>query len=44
MGLETCKDVQRWYEKAHQALERIDYISGTERSRLRRARHLSTDG
>jgi len=27
MGLATCKDMQRWYEKAHQALEKIDYIS-----------------
>jgi hypothetical protein len=28
MGLETYKDMQRWYEKAHQALEHIDYIRG----------------
>jgi hypothetical protein len=27
MGMETCKDMQRWYEKAHEALEQIDYIS-----------------
>jgi hypothetical protein len=27
MGLTTCKDVHRWYEKEHQALEWIDYIS-----------------
>jgi hypothetical protein len=27
MGLETCKYVQIWYEKAHQALEQIDNIS-----------------
>jgi hypothetical protein len=27
MGMETCKDVQRWYEKAHQAFEQIDYIN-----------------
>jgi hypothetical protein len=45
MGLETCKDMQRWYEKAHQALERIDYISAVQKgSRLGRARHPSTDG
>ena len=27
MVLETCKDVERWYEKAYQDVERIDYIS-----------------
>jgi hypothetical protein len=27
MALETCKDVERWYEKAHQVVERIYYIS-----------------
>jgi hypothetical protein len=24
---ETCKDMERWYEKYHQTLERIYYIS-----------------
>jgi hypothetical protein len=27
MALETCKDVERWYEKAYQVVERIDYIN-----------------
>jgi hypothetical protein len=27
MELTTCKDVERWYENAHQVMERIDYIS-----------------
>jgi hypothetical protein len=27
MELATCKDMERWYKKAHQAVERIDYIS-----------------
>jgi hypothetical protein len=27
MALETYKDVARWYEKAHQVVEMIDYIS-----------------
>jgi hypothetical protein len=27
MELATYKDVERWYEKAHQELERIDYIN-----------------
>jgi Cys-tRNA synthase (O-phospho-L-seryl-tRNA:Cys-tRNA synthase) len=26
MALATCKDMERWYEKAHQSVERIDYI------------------
>jgi hypothetical protein len=33
MGLETCKYVQRWYEKAHQALELIDYINAVQKGR-----------
>jgi hypothetical protein len=31
MGLETYKCMQRWYEKAHQALERIDYINKVQK-------------
>jgi hypothetical protein len=31
MGLATCKDMQRWYEKAHQALEWIDYINEVQK-------------
>ena len=27
MALATCKDMEIWYEKAHQAVERIDYIN-----------------
>jgi hypothetical protein len=27
MALATCKDMERWYEKAHQVVERIDYIN-----------------
>jgi hypothetical protein len=26
MALATCKDMERWYEKAHQVVEIIDYI------------------
>jgi hypothetical protein len=33
MGLATCKDVHRWYEKAHQALEHINYISVVQKGR-----------
>ena len=29
--LETCKDMERWYEKAHQAVERIDYINSVQK-------------
>jgi DNA repair ATPase RecN len=31
MGMETCKYVQRWYEKAHHALEWIDYTSAVQK-------------
>jgi hypothetical protein len=33
MALATCKDMERWYEKAHQAMERIDYISVVQQGR-----------
>jgi hypothetical protein len=33
MALATCKDVERWYEKAHQEVERIDYISVVQKGR-----------
>jgi hypothetical protein len=33
MALATCKDVERWYEKAHQAVERIDYINVVQKGR-----------
>jgi hypothetical protein len=33
MALATCKDMERWYEKAHQAMERIDYISAVQQGR-----------
>jgi hypothetical protein len=33
MGMETCKYMQIWYEKAHQALERIDYINAVKKGR-----------
>jgi hypothetical protein len=33
MALTTCKDTKRWYEKAHQAVEIIDYISVVQKGR-----------
>jgi hypothetical protein len=33
MALATCKDVESWYEKSHQAVERIDYISVVQKGR-----------
>jgi len=33
MALATCKDMERWYEKAHQDIERIDYISVVQKGR-----------
>jgi hypothetical protein len=31
MALGTCKDVEIWYEKAHQVVERIDYINAVQK-------------
>jgi hypothetical protein len=33
MELATYKDVERWYEKAHQVVERIDYIIAVQKGR-----------
>ena len=33
MALEMCKDMEIWYEKAHQAVERIDYINTVQKGR-----------
>jgi hypothetical protein len=33
MVLATCKDVERWYEKSHQVVESIDYISSVQKGR-----------
>jgi hypothetical protein len=33
MELATCKDMEKWYERAHQAVERIDYISTVQQGR-----------
>jgi hypothetical protein len=33
MVLAICKDMERWYEKAHQVVERIDYISAVQKGR-----------
>jgi rubrerythrin len=45
MALEMCKDMEIWYEKSHQVVERIDYIKcGSTGPRRRRARHSGTKG
>jgi hypothetical protein len=31
MALETCKNVERWYEKSYQAVERIYYINEVQK-------------
>jgi hypothetical protein len=33
MELETCKDMDRWYDKSHHAVERIDYINTVQQER-----------
>jgi len=30
MALTTCKDMERWYEKAQQDVERVDYIGAVQ--------------
>jgi hypothetical protein len=37
MALETCKDMERWYEKAYQAVEQIDYISAVQKGETQRS-------
>jgi hypothetical protein len=31
MALATCKDMERWYKKAQQFVERVDYISAVQK-------------
>jgi uncharacterized protein YaeQ len=31
MELATCRDVEMWYEKSHQKVERIDFISAVQK-------------
>jgi hypothetical protein len=33
MALATCRDMERWYEKSHQSMERIDYINVVQQGR-----------
>jgi hypothetical protein len=33
MALATCKDMERWYERAQQAVERIKYIDAVQQGR-----------
>jgi hypothetical protein len=33
MALTTCKDMERWYERAQQAIERIEYIDAVQQGR-----------
>jgi hypothetical protein len=30
MALTTCKDMERWYEKEQQDVERVDYIGAVQ--------------
>jgi hypothetical protein len=30
MALVTCKDMERWYKKVQQAMERVDYIGAVQ--------------
>jgi hypothetical protein len=33
MALTNCKDMKIWYDKDHQAVERIDYINAVQKGR-----------
>jgi hypothetical protein len=33
MALPKCKDMEIWYEKSHQVVERIDYINVVQQGR-----------
>jgi hypothetical protein len=33
MELATCKDMEKWYEKSQQAMERVDYICAVQQGR-----------
>jgi hypothetical protein len=33
MALTTCKDMEWWYEKAQQAMEKVDYIGAVQQGR-----------
>jgi hypothetical protein len=33
MALATCKYMERWYEKAQQIMERVDYIGAVQQGR-----------
>jgi hypothetical protein len=33
MALTTCKDMERWYERVQQAVERLEYIDVVQQGR-----------
>jgi hypothetical protein len=33
MALEACKDMERWHERAQQAMERLEYIEAVQQDR-----------
>jgi hypothetical protein len=39
MALTTCKDMERWYEKAQQAIDRIEYIDAVQQGRTDKEEH-----
>jgi hypothetical protein len=36
MALATCKDMEWWYEKAQQAIERVDYIGAVQQGQIKK--------
>jgi hypothetical protein len=33
MALTTCKEMERWYEKVQQVVERLEFIEATQKGR-----------
>jgi len=44
MALATCKDMERWYERAQQAVERLKYIEAIQQGRDKEEHGIQTVG
>ena len=44
MALATCKDMEQWYEKAQQEVERLEYIEAVQQNRDKEEHGIQTVG
>jgi hypothetical protein len=44
MALATCKDMERWYERAQQEVERLKYIGAVQQGRDKEEHGIQTVG